>query len=94
MLTIKKSRRDNTFILYDNHNFQYHTHVHRRELAMVILRNVTKKLIPKSQDIEFVKSHLRVSQDRDYTNKLLSYLKSIDKKVSDKPLEDYHTISK
>ena len=79
MLMIKKSRRNGTFILYDNHNFQYHTHVKRKDLAVIILNNVTYHRVPKSHNIEFIKSHLRVSIDTEYCNLLTEYINLLSK---------------
>lgn len=79
MLLIKKSRRNGSFILYDNSNFHYHTHVKRKDLALIILHNVMNHRVPKSHDIEFIKSHIRVSKDKRYLETLNNYLIEIER---------------
>lgn len=79
MLIIKKSRRNGSFILYDNSNFNFHTHVKRKDLALIILRNVLNNRVPKSHDIEFIKSHIRVSKNKKYIETLNNYLNKIER---------------
>lgn len=79
MLKIKKSHRDNSYIVYNAHNFSLHTHTYHKRIAILIKNNVEHHRVPKSNNLRLLQSHVRVSNNRQYIrlieekiNKLLS----------------------
>lgn len=77
MLQIKKSRFKNTFIVYDPTDFTRHTHVQREEIAAVVKRNVEQNIIPKTQSIWLLESHIRVSIDPKYIGAIQAKIKCL-----------------
>lgn len=65
-MRIKKSRYNGTFIVYNPTNFEKHTHIQKCEIAYVVKRNVERNLLPKTNSIWLLESHIRVSSDEDY----------------------------
>lgn len=66
ILKIKKSFRDNSWIVYNPHNFQLHTHCRSRRVAIVIRDNVNGHRMPKTRDLRMLYSHIRVTRNRQY----------------------------
>lgn len=48
-----------------------HTHVKTKELGIILAKNIYYKRYPKSNNLEYLKSHLRVSIDFEYNKELL-----------------------
>jgi len=65
-LRIKRSKYNGTFIVYNPTNFEKHTHIQKLEIAYVVKRNVERNLLPKTNSIWLLESHIRVSDDEDY----------------------------
>ena len=47
LLKVKKSRFDESYIVYDPTDFSKHTHIEKLEIAYVVKRNVERNLLPK-----------------------------------------------
>lgn len=65
-MRIKRSRYNGTFIVYNPTNFEKHTHIQKLEVAYVVKRNVERNLLPKTNSIWLLESHIRVSDNEDY----------------------------
>lgn len=65
-MKIKKSRFNDNFIVYNPKNFEKHTHVQKLGIAQVVKRNVERNLLPKTNSIWLLESHIRVSDDESY----------------------------
>lgn len=65
MLKIKKSHF-NGFIVYNPNNFKQHTHIQKLGVAYVVKRNVERNLLPKTNNIWLLESHIRVSSNKTY----------------------------
>lgn len=77
-LKIKKGYNE-TWIVYNPFNFDAcHTHTAHLRIARVIQRNVNKFCIPKSRDRRTIISHIRVSTDNIYLERLQEILNEID----------------
>jgi len=76
-LRIKRSRYDGTFIVYNLTNFEKHTHIQKFEIAYVVKRNVERNLLPKTNSIWLLESHIRVSDDEDYIEMVQSKIDSL-----------------
>jgi len=66
LLQVKKSHLDESYIVFNPQNFKQHTHIQNRGVAFAVKRNVEKKLLPKTNNIWLLVSHIRVSSDRNY----------------------------
>lgn len=66
MLKIKKSHYDGTFIVYNPDNFKLHTHVRHQRIAVQIKYNVEHRLLPKTNNIRLLESHIRVTKNKKY----------------------------
>lgn len=81
-LKIKKAYGD-TWIVFNPFNFDNcHTHLPHLRLAKVIQRNVNKFCIPTSRDRRTIISHIRVSTDKIYLERLYEILDEIDGKTN------------
>jgi len=76
LLKIKKSHF-NGFIVYNPKNFKQHTHIQKCEIAYVVKRNVERNLLPKTNSIWLLESHIRVSDDEDYIEMVQSKIDSL-----------------
>ena len=75
MLKIKKSHKDKEeYIVFNPHNFQYHSHVYSLRVAKKIKYIVEKHLIPTSTNKQFVISCIRLTADKQYKEQLTNYL--------------------
>lgn len=80
MLQIQKTPH-NDYVVYDPEDFNhYHTHVKSYLTAKVLKRNVENNILPKSHDIRFIESHMRVTRDRGYMAQLKERVKMLSKK--------------
>lgn len=71
-LKIKKSHLENGgWILYNPDNFDLHTHCRHKRVALVIKRNVEKRILPKSNDKRMLYSHIRVTRDKKYIKAIM-----------------------
>jgi len=66
LLKIKKSHFDESYIVYNPHDFTQHTHIQQRGIAFVVKRNVERNLLPKTNNSWLLHSHIRVSTNSDY----------------------------
>jgi hypothetical protein len=66
LLKIKKSHFDESYIVYNPNNFKQHTHIQQRGVAFVVKRNVERNLLPKTNNIWLLQSHIRVSSNENY----------------------------
>ena len=79
MLKIKKShKKTEEWILYNPDNFALHTHCKSLRVAVVIRDNVTKKRMPKSNNIKMLQSHIRVTKDKKYIQQLKERIKELE----------------
>ena len=76
-MRIKKSKYNGTFIVYNPTNFEKHTHIQNLEIAYVVKRNVERKLLPKTNSIWLLESHIRVSDDENYIKMVQSKIDSL-----------------
>ena len=76
-MRIKRSRYDGTFIVYNPTNFEKHAHIQKLEIAYVVKRNVERNLLPKTNSIWLLESHIRVSDDEDYIEMVQSKIDSL-----------------
>jgi len=77
LLKVKKSRFDESYIVYDPTDFSKHTHIQQRGVAYVVKRNVERNLLPKTNSIRLLKSHIRVSDNEDYIEMVQSKINSL-----------------
>lgn len=83
---IKKSQRDDSYIVYNPHNFNLHTHTRHKRIAWVIKNNVEHHRIPRSNDLRLLYSHIRVTSNK-------QYIKEITKKIEElEELTMKHTV--
>lgn len=83
---IKKSQRDDSYIVYNPHNFNLHTHTRHKRIAWVIKNNVEHRRIPRSNDLRLLYSHIRVTSNK-------QYIKEITKKIEElEELTMKHTV--
>ncbi len=79
-LKVKKDCNDR-WIVYNPFNFDNcHTHTPHLRVAKVIQRNVNNFCIPTSRDRRMIVSHIRVSTDKVYLERLQEILDEIDGK--------------
>jgi len=79
LLKIKKShKKTEEWILYNPDNFALHTHCKSLRVAVVIRDNVTKKRMPKSNNIKMLQSHIRVTKDKKYIQQLKERIKELE----------------
>jgi len=76
-LRIKRSKYNGTFIVYNPTNFEKHIHIQKLEIAYVVKRNVERNLLPKTNSIWLLESHIRVSDDEDYIEMVQSKIDSL-----------------
>lgn len=67
---IKKSHRDDTYIVYNPHNFNLHTHTRHKRIALIIKNNVEHHRVPKSNDLRLLISHIRVTSNKQYIREI------------------------
>lgn len=77
MLKIKKSRFDGSFIVYNPHNFKLHTHVRHQRIAVQIKYNVEHHLLPKTNNIRLLESHIRVTSNKRYIRMVQAKIDSL-----------------
>lgn len=77
LLKVKKLRFDESYIVYDPTDFSKHTHIEKLEIAYVVKRNVERNLLPKTNSIWLLESHIRVSDDEDYIEMVQSKIDSL-----------------
>lgn len=78
MLKIKKSHLNESYIVFDPLDFNNkHTHVQNRGIAFVVKRNVERKLLPKTNSVWLLESHVRVSDDAHYIDMLQAKIDSL-----------------
>lgn len=74
MLKIKKAHKaKEEWIVYNPHNFNYHTHVYSMRVALKVKYIVEHKLIPTSTNKQFVISCMRLTADKRYKEQLYNY---------------------
>ena len=73
MLNIKKSKAKEEWIVFNSDNFDLHTHCRSQRVAVAIKRTVEHHEIPKSKDIRFIDSCMRVTTNKAYIRKLEAY---------------------
>ena len=76
MLKIKKSHF-NGFIVYNPKNFKQHTHIQKLGVTFVVKRNVERKLLPKTNSVWLLESHIRVSDDENYIDMIQAKIDSL-----------------
>lgn len=76
ILMIRKSHRDDSYVVYNPHNFSLHTHTRHKRIALIVKYNVEHKRIPRSNDLRLLYSHIRVT-----TNK--KYKKALEEKIAE-----------
>jgi len=75
MLKIKKSHKGKEeYIVFNTHNFIYHTHVYSLRVAKKIKYIVEHHLIPTSTNKQFVISCIRLTNNKRYKEQLTNYL--------------------
>ncbi len=78
MLKIKKSHLNESYIVFDPLDFNNkHTHVQNRGIACVVKRNVERKLLPKTNSVWLLESHVRVSDDAHYIDMVQAKIDSL-----------------
>lgn len=77
LLKVKKSRFDESYIVYDPTDFSKHTHIQQRGVAYVVKRNVERNLLPKTNSIWLLHSHIRVATDKDYIDVVQAKIDSL-----------------
>jgi hypothetical protein len=76
-LRIKRSRYNGTFIVYNPTNFEKHTHIQKLEIAYVVKRNVERNLLPKTNNVWLLESHIRVSNNKAYIRMIQAKIDSL-----------------
>lgn len=77
-LYIRKSQEREEWILYNPHSFSTcHTHCRSKRVAVKIKYLVEHNQVPKSEDLRFVESCIRVTKNKLYLEQLLSYKESL-----------------
>jgi len=76
-LRIKRSKYNGTFIVYNPTKCENHTHIQKLEIAYVVKRNVERNLLPKTNSIWLLESHIRVSDNEDYIAIVQSKINSL-----------------
>ena len=67
MLQIKKATgKKEQWIVYNPHNFNYHTHCYSLRVARLLRDNVNHKRMPKTRNIRLLESHIRLTADKKY----------------------------
>ena len=66
MLKIKKAHGKEQWIVYNPHNFNYHTHCYSLRVAVLLRDNVNHKREPKTRNIRLLESHMRLTADKRY----------------------------
>jgi hypothetical protein len=77
LLKVKKSRFDESYIVYDPTDFSKHTHIQQRGVTYVVKRNVERNLLPKTNSIWLLHSHIRVATDKDYIDMVQAKIDSL-----------------
>ena len=77
MLKIKKSHFDESYIVYNPLDFSKHTHVQQRGIAFVVKRNVERNILPKTNSVWLLESHIRVSDDAHYIDMVQAKIDSL-----------------
>lgn len=77
---IKKSRRDDTYVVYNPHNFNLHTHTRHKRIALIVKYNVEHKRLPKSNNLQLLYSHIRVTSNKKYIQAIENKIASLTKK--------------
>lgn len=77
LLKVKKSRFDESYIVYDPTDFSKHTHIQQRGVAYVVKRNVERNLLPKTNSIWLLHNHIRVATDKDYIDMVQAKIDSL-----------------
>lgn len=78
MLKIKKSHRGaDEWIVYCPDNFKLHTHCRSLRVALVIRNNVNKYIMPKSTNIQLLRSHIRVTKNKRYISMIEERIEEI-----------------
>ncbi len=77
MLKIKKSMVKEEWIVFNPDNFDLHTHCRSQRVAVAIKRTVERHDIPKSRDLRFIDSCIRVTTNKAYLRRLQAYRKEI-----------------
>jgi len=77
LLKIKKSHFNDSYIVFDPLDFSKHTHVQQRGIACVVKRNVERKLLPKTNSVWLLESHIRVSDDTHYIDMVQAKIDSL-----------------
>lgn len=75
ILLIKKSQRDDTYVVFNPHNFNLHTHTRHKRIALIVKNNVENHRIPKTNDLRLLYSHIRVTNNK-------RYIKQIEDKIA------------
>ena len=77
MLKIKKSHLNESYIVYNPLDFSKHTHVQQRGIACVVKWNVERKLLPKTNSVWLLESHMSVSDNKSYSEQLQAKIDSL-----------------
>lgn len=77
MLKLKHSHVKDEWIVYNSDNFNLHTHTRHKRVAVALKRTVEHREIPKSEDMQFIVSCIRLTNNRRYKRELEEYLESI-----------------
>lgn len=78
MLQIKKATgKKEQWIVYNPHNFKYHTHCYSLRVARLLRDNVNHKREPRTVNIRLLESHMRLTADRKYREMIQRRIDSI-----------------
>jgi len=66
LLKIKKAHGKEQWIVYNPHNFKYHTHCYSLRVAVLLRDNVNHKQMPKTRNLRLLESHMRLTADKRY----------------------------
>ncbi|MDO5689007.1 MAG: hypothetical protein Q4G61_02015 [Tissierellia bacterium] len=83
MLKIKKCHGKVEWIVFNPHNFEaLHTHCRCKRVAKKIKYNVEHRIIPTSENIRTLESHIRVSGDRKYNMEIQKRIEELSCRTS------------
>lgn len=77
MLKIKKSLTKEEWIVFNPDNFDLHTHCRSQRVAVAIKRTVEHHEIPKSKNLRFIDSCMRVTTNKAYLRQLEAYRNNV-----------------
>lgn len=88
ILKLKYCSNDDTWLLYNVHNLNLHTHCKHKRVALTIKSDIEHHRMPKTRNLKTLESYARVTTNKRYLRQLESIIEEV-KALTNQDRENY-----